>query len=219
MSDSQPDLSEAVVSIPLESMADLGMEAMQEYCADAGLEDFSELVCAEGGCIVHVETAEPLPTAELQSLPYVAWWEHVETGPEGASSIGKLVPAVPEDAIDPAAEQGVAATEHAVEDGRLTISMVGDRADLAERIRDYEAAGASPTVERLGAYGGNGAPLDALTDQQETVLRKAHEQGYFEVPREATTAEVAAALDLDDSTVAEHLQRAQRSILGDLLGD
>jgi predicted DNA binding protein len=50
------------------------------------------------------------------------------------------------------------------------------------------------------------------------VLRTAHRLGYFAVPREASTAEVAAALGLDDSTVAEHLQRAERNLLDRLLG-
>lgn len=218
-SGSQPDLSEAVVSIPLEELADLGMEELYEQCAAAGLRDFTELVCSGGGCILHVTSDEPLPAEELRELPYVAWWERIrDGGEEPATSIGKLLPAAEPDAIDAPATHGVAPTDHEVTDGRFSVAMVGDRSDLADRVREFEAAGASPTIERLGAYDGASAPLDAITERQETVLRTAHDLGYFEVPREATTAEVADALDLDDSTVSEHLQRAQRSILDDLLG-
>jgi hypothetical protein len=219
-SDSQPDLSEAVVSIPLEELAELGMEDLYERCTAAGLRDFTELVCSGGGCILHVVTDEPVPADELRELPYVAWWERIrDGGEEPATSIGKLMPAAEPDAIDAPATHGVAPTEHDVTDGRFSVALVGDRSDLADRVREFEAAGASPTIERIGAFDGASAPLDAITERQQTVLRTAHEMGYFEVPREATTAEVADALDLDDSTVAEHLQRAQRSILDDLLGE
>ena len=217
---SDPDLSEAVVSIPLDGLGDLGMETLYEHCAAAGLRGFSELVCSGDGCIVHVATDEPLPAAALRGLPYVDWWEPIRGGEDGrATSIGKLVPNAVSAAIDAPADHGIAATDHEVEGDRLSVSLVGDRTALAERVREYEAAGASPSVERLVAYDGEGDPLDSLTERQETVLRTAYARGYFEVPRETTTAEIAEALDLDDSTVAEHLQRAQRSIVEGLLGE
>lgn len=37
--------------------------------------------------------------------------------------------------------------------------------------------------------------------------------GYYDVPRNASTEEVAAELELDGSTVSEHLQRAERNVL------
>ena len=37
--------------------------------------------------------------------------------------------------------------------------------------------------------------------------------GYYEVPREASTADIAAEIDVDPSTVTEHLQRAERNLL------
>jgi len=39
----------------------------------------------------------------------------------------------------------------------------------------------------------------------------------YEVPRGASTDDVAEAVGLDPSTVAEHLQRAERNLLGQLL--
>jgi len=41
--------------------------------------------------------------------------------------------------------------------------------------------------------------------------------GYYEVPKQVSSEEIAAELDLDPSTVAEHLQRAERNLLGQLL--
>jgi predicted DNA binding protein len=37
--------------------------------------------------------------------------------------------------------------------------------------------------------------------------------GYFAVPREVSTDEIAGELGLDSSTVAEHLQRAEKNLL------
>jgi predicted DNA binding protein len=56
-----------------------------------------------------------------------------------------------------------------------------------------------------------------LTDRQFEVLHTAYEMGYFERPRRANAGEVAAALEINPSTFAEHLTAAQRKLLGDVL--
>lgn len=50
--------------------------------------------------------------------------------------------------------------------------------------------------------------LDDLTDRQLEVLTLAVDRGYFSVPREVTLTDLASDLDLQKSTVGEHLQRA-----------
>ncbi|ELY56094.1 bacterio-opsin activator HTH domain-containing protein [Natronococcus amylolyticus DSM 10524] len=59
---------------------------------------------------------------------------------------------------------------------------------------------------------------DVLTDRQIEVLRTALEMGYFERPRDATAGEVAAALEINRATFAEHLASAQRKLLPDIVG-
>ena len=56
-----------------------------------------------------------------------------------------------------------------------------------------------------------------LTDRQRDVLETAQSMGYFDRPRGASGAEVAAALDIGPSTFAEHLAAAQRKLLDDVL--
>jgi predicted DNA binding protein len=41
--------------------------------------------------------------------------------------------------------------------------------------------------------------------------------GYYEVPKEVSADEIAAELNLDSSTVNEHLQRAERNLLEQIL--
>ncbi|KAB1192454.1 DNA-binding protein [Haloferax sp. MBLA0076] len=56
-----------------------------------------------------------------------------------------------------------------------------------------------------------------LTTRQLEVLQTAYEMGYFERPRRANATEVAAALDISQSTFSEHLAAAQTKLLGDVL--
>lgn len=60
--------------------------------------------------------------------------------------------------------------------------------------------------------------MDSLTERQRTVLETAYAKGYYEVPRHVSSDELAANLDLDKSTVLEHLRRAERNVLSELLG-
>jgi predicted DNA binding protein len=62
------------------------------------------------------------------------------------------------------------------------------------------------------------ALLPALSPRQREVYRTAHEQGYFELPRETTTAEIAAAVGIERRTAEHHLRRAEKK-LADALVD
>lgn len=56
-----------------------------------------------------------------------------------------------------------------------------------------------------------------LTSRQLEVLQTAYKMGYFERPRRANATEVAAELDISQSTFSEHLAAAQTKLLGDIL--
>ena len=53
----------------------------------------------------------------------------------------------------------------------------------------------------------------ALTERQSEVLRTAYRLGYFEYRGGANASQVAATLDITDSTFAEHLSKAQSRLL------
>ncbi|WP_256296336.1 helix-turn-helix domain-containing protein [Haloarchaeobius salinus] len=72
-------------------------------------------------------------------------------------------------------------------------------------------------IERVGEYAADPAAAGArLTDRQREAVRVAQALGYYEVPREATVADVADELDCSTGTAAEHLQKAAAELLGDL---
>jgi predicted DNA binding protein len=57
-----------------------------------------------------------------------------------------------------------------------------------------------------------------LTGAQEEAVRVAWEEGYFDLPRTATAAEVAAELGISKSAFLERLRRAQASLFESLFG-
>ncbi|UPW00070.1 helix-turn-helix domain-containing protein [Halorussus gelatinilyticus] len=56
-----------------------------------------------------------------------------------------------------------------------------------------------------------------LTEKQRTALQAAYFAGYYEYPRESTGAEVAESLDVSSPTLHQHLQAAQKKLVGTFL--
>lgn len=118
---------------------------------------------------------------------------------------------------DVRAEEGVLVLTLNLEDVETLRDAVADLGAVADRVEVRSLVRADVGV------GAGGDPTlvdrDRLTDRQREVLRTAHEMGYFEYPREASAAAVAAELGVGPSTLAEHLAAAQRKLLADLLDD
>ena len=113
---------------------------------------------------------------------------------------------------------------------RLTIVAVvrdwNHLKDLAASIEDefeaFELLKTSPTQ-------GAGYPLGLdsmkrvyrgkLTEEQLELLETAFRMGYFEVPRQATSEEIAAELGISQPSFSEQLRRTESSMLGLLFGE
>ncbi|MDR5671673.1 Transcriptional regulator, contains HTH domain [Halalkaliarchaeum sp. AArc-CO] len=184
---------------------------------EAGIRKFEELACRGTGGIVQVTVESRYDETRLQDLSCVDEWEHVsETDGGHLYVIEFTAPELPESLAEEAADL-IGTCDPELSDREATMSLVGSQESISGTIREYEAAGVSPDLRKLGTYDGPNDPVDALTDRQREVIETAYEMGFYEVPREASTDEVAAQLDLDPSTVAEHLQRAERNVLGEVL--
>jgi predicted DNA binding protein len=108
--------------------------------------------------------------------------------------------------------------------GRLTLTFhAADFHHLQELVAALREQFPGLDIRRLvrdpGESTADGVFVDRsrLTDRQFEVLHTAYEMGYFEQPRRANAGEVAAALEINPSTFAEHLTAAQRKLLGDVL--
>ena len=91
--------------------------------------------------------------------------------------------------------------------------LTGPQDAIAGIVDGYEVDGVTPEPRRLGGDEDGSRPFDEMTDRQREIVETAYEAIYYEVLREATATKVPAELDLDASTVVEHLQRAERNLM------
>ena len=61
--------------------------------------------------------------------------------------------------------------------------------------------------------------LSTLTDQQRKVLSGAYRLGYFDSPRRIGVRELSKSINLRRSAVTEHLRKAQKRLLDEILTD
>jgi DNA-binding CsgD family transcriptional regulator len=60
-------------------------------------------------------------------------------------------------------------------------------------------------------------PLSTLSDRQREAVLTAFNIGYYDHPRKATHEEIAAQLGCAPNTVSDHLQKAEKKIMAELL--
>lgn len=210
-------MREAEVSIANGAMSEMGIEDLFSLAQGAGLLDFEELACRGRGAVIQVELQQRCDEAALDELGYVNQWNHVaEREDSHVYVISFTAPDLP-DSLEETAEDLVGTCDPEVDEDGATMSLVGPHEAISGQLNQYEDAGVSPNLQRIGGYDGPDYPLDDLTARQREVIERAWEMGYYEVPREVSADEIAADLELDSSTVNEHLQRAERNLLGQLL--
>lgn len=210
-------MREAEVSITDGEIGEMGIEELFRLAQEAGLREFEELACRGTGAVIQVELDRRCDERRLAELDYVDEWTHV-TEREGSHVyvISFTAPDLP-DTLEATADDLVGTCDPEVDEQGATMSLVGPHDAISGQLGGYESAGVSPDLQRIGSYEGPDYPLDDLTDRQREVIETAWELGYYEVPKEVSADEVAAELELDPSTVNEHLQRAERNLLSRLL--
>jgi predicted DNA binding protein len=101
-------------------------------------------------------------------------------------------------------------------DGAVEFTVLGAGSDLQSAV---EAVDAVAEVSVLSVRDGwTGEAGDDLTRRQREVLRVARAAGYYDSPRTATQDEVADRLGVAPSTVAEHLRKAESTLVDRALG-
>jgi DNA-directed RNA polymerase specialized sigma24 family protein len=206
-------MRQAVLSVSSDAVADYGFAVFQ----DAGLRDIELLSCEGPRGVSRIHLEEQPDEQRLNETNTIRWWEQV------ATDDADYVYLVEMDVADQLEWKGVDADEIPrgerveVDDHEFSFEQAGTQDSISEAIGDLEDARFNITLERLRDYQHHETPLDALTERQREVLEIAYEHGYYDIPRGSSTAEIAAELDVDDSTVVEHLQRAEHNLLETLL--
>ena len=99
----------------------------------------------------------------------------------------------------------------------MGMTVVGEGGDV-QAVIDAMPASVAVTVDEIGTYDRRGGTLaGALTDRQVTALETALSMGYYDVPRGASLADVAAALECAESSASEVLRRGERAVLSRVL--
>ncbi len=206
-------MREAEVSVADHEFATMGIEDLVDIGREAGLVEMDELTCNGRGGVVQAEVETRMDEQRLDALSFVDSWEHVaELAETHVYVVAFTAPDLPDSLSDQATDL-VGTCDPDLDESGATMSFVGPQDVIAEQLDEYEQAGVSPDLRRLGGYRGPDRPMEDLTERQREVLQTAYDMGYYEVPSQATTEEIAAELDLDPSTVAEHLQRAEKNLL------
>ena len=210
-------MREAEIGVTDAELAAMGVEELLSLTREAGLLAVEELTCRGNGAVLQVEVETRVDEERLSTLNCVDEWDHVaERDDSWLYVVSFTAPDLPASLEETAADL-VGTCDPDVGDRGATMSLVGPQEAISARIRDYERAGVSPTLRRIGGYEGPDRPLDDLTARQREVIEVAWEMGYYEVPREVSADDIAAEMALDSSTVTEHLQRAERNLLGRFL--
>ncbi|WP_410765009.1 helix-turn-helix domain-containing protein [Haloferax sp. DFSO60] len=107
-----------------------------------------------------------------------------------------------------------------IERGRETwqVWFAGPRDEIQDRIDAVaEASGADINIASIssaeGAEPERGRRLDTLTRSQRQAFELARKEGYYRWPRQVSTRELAAELDISKTTLLEHLRKAEAKLL------
>ena len=97
----------------------------------------------------------------------------------------------------------------------LVLQVAGRHEAMVSFLRDIRS---KVPVERVtSAKGSEGLIQKGPTLQQHRVVRLAHENGWYDVPKRTSIRELAEKLGLSKSTVAEQLIKAEGEIVSDFL--
>jgi hypothetical protein len=102
-------------------------------------------------------------------------------------------------------------------DGTTDLTLVGTPADVDAAVEELPD-GIRATVRSVGPYRRRAGPTTPrLTDRQREAVAAAVDCGYYDSPRAGTVEEVAATLGVAPGTAAEHLRKAEATVMGRLI--
>lgn len=207
-------MQEADIHVHYEAIEGLGFDVTHQQFQESDIQDVTLLHCGDQKCIAAITYSGDVDAA-LDNSEHVEHWERLGSTTESVTYLCR--------SVTPPELQETGCPEHTLAiqsmtpcDNGFSVTVVADQEALectpAPNVLDRYV-----TLEKLTQYRGPGRDLESLTRRQRQVVETAFRLGYYEVPRETTADEIARHMDLDRSTVSEHLQRAEHNILSSLL--
>ncbi|MBT0158470.1 hypothetical protein G4O51_00620 [Candidatus Bathyarchaeota archaeon A05DMB-2] len=105
-----------------------------------------------------------------------------------------------------------------IRDGKIKISFLGSESQVREFLEKVDASGIRYRIVMLtDAEFSPISPLNQLTEKQREILTTAYKLGYYDIPRKINSEQLAKKLNIGDSTLVEHLRKAERRLLASIL--
>jgi len=99
----------------------------------------------------------------------------------------------------------------------FVMSVIGDQQSLQWFIEGIKKIGIIKQTSFVKPiYQGNNL-LSCLTDKQRNIILKANEMGYYDYPRKINSERLANKIGLGRATVVEHLRKAEKRIMKQIL--
>lgn len=100
--------------------------------------------------------------------------------------------------------------------GGLRVTVIGDESVFRESMRAVPGD-VRLKLEQLGPYKPDTDRLfSLLTERQQEIIQETVQQGYYDVPRQATHQDVADALGCSAGTVGEHLRKIEAKLISEI---
>lgn len=114
---------------------------------------------------------------------------------------------------------GYLSTPYEVRDGKLRMTLLGNARSVKSFLKSLHKVGLHPKIVLLtDAVFSLNSQLDMLTEKQKTVIMDALRSGYYDVPRKIGSEALARKLRIREPTLVIHRRKAERKLLGQLLG-
>ena len=104
-------------------------------------------------------------------------------------------------------------------DRRLKLTFVGNLNEVKKLLARAEEVGQKFKILSLtDARFSPDSVLQSLTERQRKILAAAYTKGYYDVPRKIDSEELAKMLNIVKSTLVEHLRKAEKRLITDIMG-
>lgn len=102
---------------------------------------------------------------------------------------------------------------------RMKVELVGKEDEISKFLQ-YTAKLSNNSFKILGLTSidtKGESLLSKLTTRQRQILLTGYALGYYDVPRKISSEELSRHLNVDKSTVVEHLRKAERKLIGSII--
>jgi predicted DNA binding protein len=216
-------MREFTATVPYSELEKFGVLEVIQGFRSCGVEEMSTLVCKGSHGVGLVEADRPLNRKELLELDYIHRLESLGECDDQYEYLFEMEAPKLDWVIDEFAFQIFLSTNPKLTDHGFEATFVGSQKALnqaASALDDVEGVeNITCEITHICDYSGQTGLLESLTNRQQEVMEMAHSMGYYDIPRRVSSDDLGDSLELEKSTVLEHLRRAEYNLLRQVFGE